>query len=624
MSADATPYVGARPRLAGLPRRLAAAVTAEQAAITVVAVVSLALVLVTWNRWGDIWLDTGYDLVAAGKVSHANAPYLDFDYSYGPLGILALGGLFEIGGITIGMSVLFGLLLAGLGIGLAYVLARRLVDPLAAAAVALLVAVAALSNSNVSYVQPHTLAAPLGMVLGLAAVLGAWRYEVTGRRGWLVAIGLAVGLVSTTRPESLGAVALAIGGWLLVRIVRAPERRRAVLDLALVVGLSVAVLLVGYGAFFVGGAYHHGLTLDALIHKNLFPTGLMRESTNVVYRDVAPRTPAGVAKALGMAVLYAGGLAALLVAARMVAAGGRRRTLALAALGLATLGFVAVLFGKPDTLRYYIKYAFAWLPVGAALAAAVLGWRAVRHRDRAWGATQQLELMLALMLVGFTYIAYAKYIPYPNPNFPQETAYAMPVIATFIAWLHLRALPATGWAPAGAVRAIGTWWIGLLAFGCVALLVHDSRQESFMVHGIRGTMAAKPADGTVYQAAVDEIQRRTKVSEPILLAPQMTSLYFLTGRRDALEQLSLLPGALDGPQAQRDAIRTLENAGTRLAITDRKPLTRYEHGAWGVEYDRLVGAWLRKNFTRISVLRGPAAGGDEPRTLDVWLRRTTQ
>ncbi|MCW2986676.1 MAG: hypothetical protein JWR63_4246, partial [Conexibacter sp.] len=302
--------------------------------------------------------------------------------------------------------------------------------------------------------------------------------------------------------------------------------------------------------------------------------------------------------------------------------GGRRRTAAIAALALATLGFAAVFAAKPDTLRFYLKYSLLWLPAGAAIGAAALTWLAVRRRERPWDATGQLALMVALMLVGFTYVAYAKYIPYPNPDFPQETAYAMPVIATFLAWLHIAVLPRTGVAAPAALRAVGTWWIGLLAVAFVALLIHDARQETFAVRGVDGTMMAKPADGAVYQDAVDLIQRETKRSEPILLAPQMTSLYVMSGRRDVLPQLSLLPGALDGPAAERQAIRTLEAAHLRLAIVDRRPLTRYEHGTWGVEYDRLVGAWLRKNFTHTTTLRGPSAGGTEPRILDVWLRRT--
>ncbi|MCW3001740.1 MAG: hypothetical protein JWQ20_1038 [Conexibacter sp.] len=603
-------------------RSLAGALTAERIAVLALAVVSTILVAVTWNRWGDIWLDSGYDLVAAAKVSHADAPYLDFDYWYGPAGPLLLGAVFEVFGIGIGASVGLGLVLAAAGIAASYVLARRFAGAPVAAAVGLLVAVPALSNSNVSYVQPHTLAAPLGVLLGLVALAGAWRFATTGRRAWLPAIGLAVGLSATTRPESFGAAALGIGGWLLVRILRAPHRRASVLDLAIVVGASVATVVAAYGAFFIAGSVHHGLTLGVLLHENLFPRGLLRESVSVVLDDVAPRTPASVAGLVGKLALYGVGVAALVAVARGVAAGGTRRRLAIAVLALATVGFLGLFAVKPDTLRYYLKFAFAWLPLGAPLAVAVLGWRAVRLRERSWDATAQLELLVALMLLGSTYVAYGKYIPYPNPDFPQETAYAMPLIATFLAWLHVSVLPRTGVAAPAALRAVGSWWIGLLAVGCALLLVHDARQETFMVRGTDGTMAATAADGEVYQAAVNLIQRETRRSDPILLAPQMTSLYVMTGRRDALPQLSLLPGALEDAAAQRRAIATLEAEHLRLAIIDRRPLTRYEHGTWGVEYDRLVGGWLHRNFTHITTLRGRSAGGNEPRTLDVWLRRT--
>jgi hypothetical protein len=602
-------------------RARVAALSAERVAIAGLTLLSLVLVAVTFNSWGDIWLDSGYDVVAAAKVSHANAPYLDFDYWYGPAGPMALGAVFEIFGIGIGQSVAFGLVLAVLGIAGGYVLARRFVEPGPAVAVGALVAAVALSNSNVSYVQPHTLAAPLGMLFCLGALLGAWRFAAGGRRAWLPAIGALVGLASLTRPEAFGAGVLAIGGWLVVRFLRERDRR-TLLDALIVGGTSLAVLLAGYGAFFIVGSFHNGLTLSQLLHENLFPRGLMRESVGVVFKDVAPRTPASFVKLGAYLALYAAGLVALVGVARGLATGGRRRTLAIAALALATLGFAAVFAVKPDTLRYYLKYALLWLPAGAVIAAAALTWLAVRRRDRGWDATGQLALMVALMLVGFTYIAYAKYIPYPNPGFPQETAYAMPVIATFLAWLHLVVLPDAGFAPPAALRAVGTWWIGLLAVAFVALLIHDARQESFTVRGVDGAMRATPADGPAYQGAIDIIQRETKRSEPILLAPQMTSLYVMTGRRDALSQLSLLPGALDGPAAERDAIRTLEVAHLRLAIVDRRPLTRYEHGTWGVEYDRLMGAWLRKNFTHTTTLRGPSAGGEEPRILDVWLRRT--
>jgi hypothetical protein len=605
-------------------RARALSLTADRVAILSVAAVSILLAVFTWNRWGDIWLDSGYDLVAAAKVSHANAPYIDFDYWYGPFGVMVLGAIYELFGIGVGPSIGLGLVLAVTLIGTGYALARQLVSAAPAAAVAVLVAVPAFSSSNVSYVQPHTFAAPFGMLFDLAAILLALRFAQTGARRWLVAAGVAVGLTALTRPENFVVACLAVGGWLVVRALRAPARRQALGEIGVAAGAGLAVALGGYGAFLIAGQIHGGLTVDALLHENLFPRGPLRESVSVVYDQLAPKTLGSLVSLAGKLVLYGAGVGGLVLAARTLARGGTLRLLVIAALVLAAAGFVAVLLARPDTLRHYLKFVFAWMPAGSVLAAGALGWTAVRGRggDREWDARAQLELMVALALIGFTYSVYAGFGPYPNPDFPQQSAYAMPVIATFLAWIHFRVVPATGLADAGTLRTLGTAWMVLLAVGCGGLLLHDAHQERFTVHGIDGSMGATATDGPAYQAAVDTIQRETRRSDAILLAPQMTALYVMTGRHDPLAQLSLLPGALETDADQRAAIKAMEDQDLRLAIVDRRPVVRYDHGSFGVEYDRLVGAWLRKNFTHTKTLRGPSAGGAEPRILDVWLRRT--
>ncbi|QEC50095.1 hypothetical protein FSW04_22645 [Baekduia soli] len=385
---------------------------------------------------------------------------------------------------------------------------------------------------------------------------------------------------------------------------------------------ALAVAAAGYGAFLAAAALGHGtLTVDTLLHQNLFPRGPLRESVAEVYRVLAPRTPRSFAGLAGQLALYGTGAAAVVAAGVLLARrrAGRRAAVALVVAG-ALVAVLAVL-AAPETSRFYLKYAFAWMPAGALLASLGLGAAALRGRARPWAPADQLALMVALLVVGFSFTVYARFAPYPNPKAQQGTAYAMPLIAVLLAWLHVRVLPRVRPAAAGPVRALGLAWLALLAAACLALLVHDARRETVMVHGPHGVMAATAADGPVYQQAVDVIQRTTRPSEPILLAPQMTSLYVMTDRVDPLPQLSLLPGALDGPADERQAIRTLQDRGVRLAVIDRTQLALYHHGAFGVGYDRIVGAWLHTHFAHITTIRGTAAADGQPRTLDVWLRR---
>ncbi len=622
MSAHANIRVQQRPAPA-LARSRVLSLTGDHAAVLALVGLSVVLTLVTWNRWGDLYLDTGYDLVAAAKVSHANAPYLDYDYWYGPLGVLLLGGVFELFGIGIGPAIGLGLVIAFVAIGATYAVARMLVGPAAAAAVGLLVAVPALSSTNVSYVQPHTVSAPLGVLLCLAAIAVVARMAQAPARGrWLVALGAIVGLSALTRHECFGALAFSVGTWLLVGVARSTDRRAALRELAAVVGVSVAVAAAGYGTFLVVGLFHNGLSVGRLIGDNLFPAALLHESVSTIVSDMAPRTPASFAALAAVLVAYTAGGAAMIVLARSIDRGGRHRIVALALIALVGLATLLVLAVRPETVRFYLKPAFGWLPAGALIASALSIRAARRARGGPWTAVAQVELLTGLMLLAVTYSAYAKYWPFPNARFPQETAYAMPIVALFFAIVHVRAIPRTGLAEPRTLRALGTAWVALLAVVCAGLLVNDARNETVMVRGTHGTIAAAPADGVVYQKAVDVIERETKPAERILLAPQMTALYVMTGRQDPLAQLSLLPGALPDERAQREAIKVMDNEGLRFAITDRTPLTRYRRGPFGIGYDRVIGAWLRTNFSHFTTLRGPSAGTEDPRILDVWLRRT--
>ena len=195
-----------------------------------------------------------------------------------------------------------------------------------------------------------------------------------------------------------------------------------------------------------------------------------------------------------------------------------------------------MLVARPRHLRFYLKWAFAWMPAGALLAAVLLAWLPIRLRARSWSRAGQVQLLLALLAVGFSYSAYARFAPYPNPGFQQATAYAMPVLAILLVWLHVRVAPRVLPLGASSVRLAGTVWVALLAVCCLGLLVHDARQETGVVRGPHGTIRTTPADASAYQQAVDVVLRRTHRSEPILLAPQMTSLYVLTGRQDVLRR----------------------------------------------------------------------------------------
>jgi hypothetical protein len=280
---------------------------------------------------------------------------------------------------------------------------------------------------------------------------------------------------------------------------------------------------------------------------------------------------------------------------------------------LAGLGFLAALAVNPDAIRSRLEYAYAWIPAGAALATLGLAWRA-KTRANEWGVRDQAALLLSVVLAVIAAKTYAAFAPHPNPDFSQFAVYALPLAALFMVWLHLELMGRRG----DAVRRLGIAWLAAIVAAGAVLVVGDARSESATVSGPGGSIKTSPEEAVAYQGVLDAIAARTSAGEPVLLAPQLSALYTLAEREDPLPAISLLPGMVPDGAAEERAIAQLRDVN--LAVTDRRELTEYRQGAFGVTYNRRLGAWLRSEFRRVATLRG---AGDGAVTLDLWQRRDT-
>jgi hypothetical protein len=518
--------------------------------------------------------------------------------------------LYAITGAAVWPAVALGLVLALACVLLTFRLARAFVAPVPAGLAAALVAAAALGSANNSYVLPHSTSGPLAtaLLLGAALLLVGWMRRGERDAGRLMGAGALLGLVALTRLEVALPTYAALVLWMAVRAWGAgagPGRRAVVHHAALLLVPAVALPFVGYGAFLTSVSPH------ALLFDNLYPRDFVAAGGDVVLKAHAPMTATSFATLIAKTAVYAAGVAALVVVGVVIERGGRLRRPALVAVAVAVVALLAVLLAKPDTLRFYLKWAYAWVPAGAALATVVLAVRVGRGR----GSTSALgpALLLSLLLAGLTASTYAEFRPFPNADFPSATAYLLPFVAVFLAWLHVAVVPRGG---AGA--AVGALWLGLLVVASAGLAVHDARRETVTVRGPQGALTARPAEAPALNAALATIARETRTGDPILLAPQMSALYVMADRRNPLPELSLLPGALPTTTDEDRAIARMDHV--RLAITDRTPLALYDQGAFGTSYDQRIAAWIRREFRHAATLRG---AGQDDLSLDVWIRRSS-
>jgi hypothetical protein len=589
-------FAPARPRVG----RLELAVPRDRVALAALAVLVTLLVVLTWQTWGDFGQDTGYDLVAGARVAHGQLPYRDFFYYYGPLAPFVLGFAALIGGSGIGPAVAVGLVLACSIVLATYVLGRMYAGVVGGFLAAAITAPVAFAPTNFSFVMPHSFSVTLALLTSLCFLISLGRYAQCGRERWLAAAGLSTGLVLLTRPEFSIAVLAAAVLWFVLRIRSGQGTRR---EVALFAGPALGVPAVVYGSFLTAVSPHR------LIFENLYPAHLLRDGGSAVLKAYAPLTVSSFVSLGGKLLLYSAAIVVLLALAEALARGGRARFAATAAAVGAALVLVVVAAARPESVRYYLSYAYGWIPAGIAVAVVVLLAR-YRRRGGTWSSAAQAELAGAVFLAVLAGKTYADFLIYAH--IPQLAAYAIPFAAVFLASLHLVEL---GRLRTGAL--LGAAWLVFLAGVGAELTIKDARAQSATVRGPGGTMAATPPEARMYQQALSWIERTTPRGKPILVAPQLTSLYVLSGRTDPLPQISLLPGALASPADERDAIARLERDGVRTVVTSRRVYADEHQTAFGGSFDHVLAAWIHRTFRHVATLR---AGGAVP-ALDVWVSR---
>ena len=559
----------------------------DAVALASLALIGAALVALTWGAWGDIGRDTGYDLVAGSRVAHGGLPYVDFPYYYGPLAPFVLGFAAWLGGDGLAPAIAVGLVVSAAIVALTYALARAFVGALGAFLASAIVLGVAVSPTNFSYVLPHTASMTLGIAALLAVLVVLTRMPSVPSTGRLALAGAAAGLVALSKPELELAALGAIGAWCISR--RLPRRSIAVLAAP-----AAAIPALIYGAFATQ------VSLHALLFDNLYPTKVLQAGGDRLLRLHAPLTASSLLHHGEHVLLYAAGIGTLLSAAWALDRGSRVVAFAFAAVGLAA---VEVAFSNLETTRSALQLAYGWIPGGAAVAAVLVATKFRRLEEASAG----LALTVALTIAGGTTYA-AFYLHAPRA---QTAVYFAPLAAVFLAALHLR----DHFDSRNAV-VLGACWLAFLGAVGLALTVKDAHGKSVVVSGPGGSLRADPADANAYRAALADVVRLTSPGERVLFAPQLSSFYALSGRVDALPNISLLPGMLNGVPAEQQAIARLDAEHVRVIVTDTHDFAEYGQGSFGTTFDVALAAWINRNFE----LSGKYPGLDH--TLAVWRRNT--
>lgn len=580
-------------------RRVSAWVRAhpDLSALSLVGLAVLVAAGVSWRSWGDISIDTGYDMLAAKRLAAGEIPYVDFQYFYGalPLGLLAL--VFVAFGSSIATAIGFGLVVATLIVFGTYAMVRCVSGAANAALAAGLVVGPAFAATNNSYVLPHTVSATLGTLLLLGLVLAVSRWAHTDRLQPALLAGGLLGCLVLTRPEFVAAGAAGLALLLVLRW------RNGLLSFREVVAVVVPAVVVPALVF---GALLTRTSPGELFFENLWPRAQLAAGSNEVLRIHAPLTADSFARLGGAAAAYGGLCLALVVGSRILRRLGPRVAVTLTAAAVVLAAAVGLM--RPETVRYYLNFAYEWIPFGALVAAAFIGGRLIPRRSTAT-PERQVDAVAVAVLAVLAATHYAVFLPLGPVA--QPAVYFAPFAAYFLVRLHLGSV-----ARRMDARALGAVWLVFVATAGGAILLGDGWSEK-LVNGPGGALAAPASESAGLQKAVTWIDATARPGEPVLIAPQLAIVSFLADRpAPQLRQLNLIPSALPRPADERAVIERLDDEHLRVALIDTRAYPAYGYAAgFGTGYYFELDRWLRREFR----LDATFATGD--RQLEGWVRR---
>lgn len=188
----------------------------RQLARVAVATLFIVFVIVTWRRFGDLYLDTGVVLYGPWQVILGRVPYRDFEWLYGPFSLYWNALWYKLFGVRDVTLMGVNVALAAATVAASYHYFERAWGTLTALGGAwLLLTCFVFSHTtkvgNYNYVLPYSSEQLHGMQL---ALLATWATQQAlakdGRRRWWFVAGIACGCAFLAKAEMFPAAILPV------------------------------------------------------------------------------------------------------------------------------------------------------------------------------------------------------------------------------------------------------------------------------------------------------------------------------------------------------------------------------------------------------------------------------
>ncbi len=549
---------------------------------------------VTWERWGDLIIDTGRELDTPKQLAEGKVLYRDVRYWYGPLAPYWHALLYRMFGVRIDVLTTMGLGLAALLGWVSYRILRlfagRWVSAAGAGGVLYVHAFGFYRYPNIfNFVLPYSYPAAYGVLLAMGSIFFLIRYSRRARaRDLFFSCGL-LGLTGLCKLEPLFAALAAHGALAAIRIWRGEADWRR---FAIGYGGAATVVVLVFGGFRVvagPGLWHENLFIPGNVNANQF---LLKhsgfDSPFIAARRVA-MSLMGLGGCLGLGAIGA-------IAERRVI--GRGSIIAIG-VGLGIAAIVVVwMFDAADVL--------AGTPLILLAAAVASGIAILRRRSNGGDGFAVLIVfaMAAMLRMGLDCSAehYGFYLMAPG-------FLALVVVACAVWPASLRRVtgkPAVTAQLCGVALIIGlaTLHVRKRAFA-MSILYPQAEQQ--LVRGPRGEMIIAANYLGAGDRAVSFLSSRPRGTKVVVL-PEGSAMTFLSGCDNPMGVHTYLPPDFSGTYDESGIVARVSAASPEYFLFDSRAVTEYGKVAFGEDYAGALEAWVGERYQVIETFTGRSFG----------------
>ncbi len=545
----------------------------------------------TWASWPDLVVDCGRELYVPAELAAGKALYHDVTYHFGPLGPSVNAVLFRLFGIHLTVLYIAGFLTALSTVLVLHAIALRFLTAMPAFIAASVYGVQLFQPSWMNGILPYSFSATYG---SLSALVCAWflmRFASTFRPSYTVWASVAAALAMLAKWEYGGAAYTAYAlSCMVVAWNRKSWRMLAVPALAGALSVSAVVAILA--------AYIYPDTLPNIIATNwvsLPGSHFMRVYGPAWVAAMGLRFSATeMVKVLLFGLLF---LASWAIAAATTVRCLRRAKWWLVIPPAALFVWATAVKPSANPQIYSVLHHLFYPPTMFYLTAlvALISLILAIARNPAL-PLEVLPVAFMAVAIGIRVMNYVSFSGYP--------IYYSPLLVVFLYfWLcaTMRYF-ASEYRPGFRARVVGI----LLAVQTAgaALLIWQQCYSGLpglthVVESSRGKVRTSESRARFLNEISRFVANSKARGESVLLLPELTGLYFMTGTSAPSRYYVLTPGELTPGPITDAYLKELErNPPSAILLTNRRT-SEYGVDYFGIDYDQAVLAWIESRYQAV-------------------------